>query len=603
MFDTFGGFDDEGYLLITLKAFARHGGLYTHVYSAFGPFYFEAFSTIFTWLPVTLDNGRMVTTVVTLLASLGFGVGITMLTRSALAGLSTQVGTFILLPISFAKESMHPLILVWLTFAVAIIALALIARGQRSIGFLVLGATLAALVLTVVNVGAFATIALLFTGFLLAPPIWKVRLPRLAAAVLFIASPFLLIVVAGGHATDTWAVKYACIVALAAAAVVVVTLDGGLQGLVQGRDALRFLLGAGILGALVVVIALVTGTHPVDLVRGVFIDPAHFSSAYDIRIILPVWVEAWGAACVAGAFAYRHYRKRNPNAQMGSIEACAHIAAGLLILYCAISQGQIRPPFSVTFTVALPLVFFVAIPPTWASESERVARVALASLAVLEGLLAYPVAGAQVWWSSLLLVPAGMLCLHDGVRQVHVLGSLHRHTRRVATDLLVPIVVSAGVAWLSWVFVGNLSVESSDYYSRTPVTLPGSDLIRLPVHLATALESLSHAISAQCSSFVTFPDLNSFYFWTGESPPTDWFNVWFYTLDAHLQKQIARNIEGPDRSRFCVVDSPRWSRYWAQGHVLPQLPLAREVEKFRREHSPPELFGGYRLFVSPRAPS
>jgi hypothetical protein len=196
-----------------------------------------------------------------------------------------------------------------------------------------------------------------------------------------------------------------------------------------------------------------------------------------------------------------------------------------------------------------------------------------------------------------------MLCLHDGVRQWQAVGPLGRHTRRVAKSLLVPIVLSAGFGWLGWVFVGNLSKESSLYHSRTPLTLPGSDLIRLPARQATTLESLSHAISAQCSSFVTFPDLNSFYFWSGESPPTDWFNVWFYTLDGHLQKQIAHSIEGPDRSRFCVVDSPYWSARWAQRHVLPQLPLAREVERFRREHSPPELFDGYRLFVSPRAQS
>ena len=72
-FNSYGEWDDEGYLLFSLKAFAHHGGLYTHIYSVFGPFYYEAFSTVFAWLPVTLDNGRVATLVVALLASLGFG--------------------------------------------------------------------------------------------------------------------------------------------------------------------------------------------------------------------------------------------------------------------------------------------------------------------------------------------------------------------------------------------------------------------------------------------------------------------------------------------------------------------------------------------------
>ena len=98
------------------------------MFSPFGPFYFEVFSTVFAWLPVTLDNGRVVTLVVSVLASLGFGVAVNMLTRNVLAGVVTQVGAFVLLIFSFVGESMHPMVLVLLLFAVALIALALIAQ-------------------------------------------------------------------------------------------------------------------------------------------------------------------------------------------------------------------------------------------------------------------------------------------------------------------------------------------------------------------------------------------------------------------------------------------------------------------------------------------
>ena len=178
MFNTFGAWDDEGELLITVKIFAHHGGLYTHFYSSFGPFYYEALSTVFTWLPVTLDNGRFATLVVTLLASLGFGVAVKMLSRNLLAGVVTQAVSFLSLILSLGDESMHPMMLVWLLFSAGLIALALIARGHKSVGCLMLGAIVAALALTVVNVGAFAAIAILFTALTLAPPVRKMRLPR-----------------------------------------------------------------------------------------------------------------------------------------------------------------------------------------------------------------------------------------------------------------------------------------------------------------------------------------------------------------------------------------------------------------------------------------
>ena len=254
-FNSFAPQDDEGDLLSTLQTFAHHGALYTHVYSAFGPFYFEAFSTIFSWVPLSLDVGRATTLVVTIVTSLGFGVAIRMLTRSLLAGVATQLGLFMLLILLFVNESMHPTLAVSFLSAVAFIALALIAVGHRSTGFMLLGAAVAALALTIANVGFLATTAILYMGLVLFPPFRAMRFLRAAAAALFIGAPFLLVFAAKGHAV--WEIKLAAVVAIAAASVVVVTFDRNLQGLVQPRDACRFLVGGGAMGLIVVVIAIV----------------------------------------------------------------------------------------------------------------------------------------------------------------------------------------------------------------------------------------------------------------------------------------------------------------------------------------------------------
>jgi hypothetical protein len=601
MFNSFGGWDDEGDLLLSLQAFAHHGGLYTNTYSAFGPFYYDVYTTVFRWLPVTIDNGRVVTIAVVLIASIGFGVAVKIFTRSLLAGVATQIGSFILMILSFVDESVHPSTIVWVLFAVALIALALLAQGKRSVGCMIFGATVAALALTEVNVGAFAAIAALFAGIALAPPVRGMRLVRAGGAALFVATPFLIVGV-GGHTHESWAVEYSIIVALAAAAVVVMTFDRDLHGLVHRRDAYRFFLGGGILTVVVVIIAILSGTRPVDLVRGMFIDTAHYSNIFTIPLHLPAHLEIWTGACLLGAFLYRRFRSRHSAASL--VDGCIHVAVALLILYIAITQGQIDRPINVSFTVALPLLFFTAIPPVGASESQRVARLTVASLAVLEGLVAYPVAGAQIEWSSILMVPAAILCLNDGVGQLRSGFAGTRGDRsRVAVGLLVSGTLLASLGWLASVFVGNLSDEANLYYANTAVTLPASHLVRLPAAQAENLESLTQAIRSQCSSFLALPALNSLYLWTGESLPPNWFNTWFYTSDRPQQSQIVDNIKRQGTSQFCVVYSAQWWAFWTQGHNPPQFPLIRLVEKFERENNHPQLFDGYELFVSNRKAS
>ena len=147
-------------------------------------------------------------------------------------------------------------------------------------------------------------------------------------------------------------------VAIAAAGVVVVTLDRGNQGLVHRRDAYRFLLGGAVTGAVVVIIAVLTGSHPADLVRGVFIDPTKYSNGFTIPLALRLRVEVWGVVCLAGAVLYRRYRNRN--SPLGVVDSCVHVVVGLLILYFALQQAQVA--FSVSFAWALPLLFFAAVP-------------------------------------------------------------------------------------------------------------------------------------------------------------------------------------------------------------------------------------------------
>ena len=72
--------------------------------------------------------------------------------------------------------------------------------------------------------------------------------------------------------------------------------------------------------------------------------------------------------------------------------------------------------------VALPLLFLVVPAQRASDDNGLLVRVFVVALAAMEVMQVFPVAGAQISWASVLLVPAGMLCLLDGLALMRASG-------------------------------------------------------------------------------------------------------------------------------------------------------------------------------------
>src|SRR5207247_6016275 len=105
----FNSYDDEGYLLVSLKGFVTGHPLYNEVYSQYGPAYYDVFGGLFalTGHPVTQDAGRLIVFVIRVVASLTAGWSMFRFTRSLPIALSGQMLTFIVLQ-RLNPEPMHP---------------------------------------------------------------------------------------------------------------------------------------------------------------------------------------------------------------------------------------------------------------------------------------------------------------------------------------------------------------------------------------------------------------------------------------------------------------------------------------------------------------
>ena len=88
MFSAFMFYDDEGYVLISLRNFAEHGHLYRDVFSQYGPFPYVFYYLLhLLGLPLTHMVGRTIT----LLAWSGAAVSCALLARTATRSIAAQL--------------------------------------------------------------------------------------------------------------------------------------------------------------------------------------------------------------------------------------------------------------------------------------------------------------------------------------------------------------------------------------------------------------------------------------------------------------------------------------------------------------------------------
>src|SRR4029077_84142 len=249
----------------------------------------------------------------------------------------------------------------------------------------------------------------------------------------------------------------------------------------------------------------------------------------------------------------------------------ARLVAGLFIL---LSVLLLPTP---TWLLGLALAWVVTRPPV--GTPAQYVRFLLPALAAMEGLQAYPVAGTQLSLAALLVILVGAVVLNDGVTALK--ASWAPRVGPVALIFAAAVLVLEGF------------VAGSQFISNTPSGLRGAESVRMPAQQATQLRQLVAAIDSGCSSFVTFPGMNSLYIWTGQESPSDLrYGVWWLIPDAADQQAIVKKLEG--QPRLCVVKNQTLIDFWAQGRPVPSQPV---VDFIVSSFVPDATFGDYELLV------
>ncbi|MEX2044458.1 MAG: hypothetical protein WD941_03830, partial [Opitutus sp.] len=542
MFSAFMFYDDEGYVLISLRNFAGHGGLYRDVYTQYGPFPHVLHAALHTLgLPFTHVAGRLVTLFAWAGAAVLSAALVRQATRSLPATLAVLAATFSCLWI-MANEPSHPGGLIALVTALmAAAGHRLLAREQVAGWAALSGATVAALALTKINVGGFAGLSVL-SWMLLHARSDLIR--RCAPALLMIGAVLLPIGLMRPLLGLEWTQIYALVFACSAIAVIVALLPASRP--LVGTRALSWSVISGLAVTILITgLVLTRGTGPVELINGVLIRPLRQPASFSLRFLWPAGTTmiAIGSLLLCGTCAVL---RRRGSTRVDSLVAALRLAAAIGAAVAMI-QFPAASPNRLLFAYAAPCLWIFLWPLAGEHKAAVSARLWPGLLLLGQFLHPFPVAGSQIAWGIFLALPIAGIGGIDAARWLQRRHALSGpRWRAPAIGLKVAL---AGVTL--WLCLGFGHVASR-YRDGSDLRLPGAEPVRLPSESAALYRILTLNVAVHSDMLFSEPGMFSFNLLSGVKTPT-LANVthWFSLLNGAEQQRIIAALEATPRA--CVI--------------------------------------------------
>jgi len=545
LFSTFQPYDDEGYVLYSLKNYGEQGHLYDIVFSQYGPFFFAYNDALhrmlgFEW---TNTSGRMLTLVYWLLTA-GFSAALVWrATRSVAATAFSGAGVYAFIWVMI-NEPGHPGGPIGCFVALAAFVGSIRNPSRSVLGAVVVGAIGAALALTKINVGAFLLFsAAAWAAFQIESPPWRRAAGTLMIAWL-LAMPWILMSRMLGESATRW---FAVATNLATIGWAAVAARHPVAAGRSGRAAIAGLAGAAALTLLVAAVTLVRGTTLSGLLHGVLLDPLNQPDVFSFAV---QWQPAAQAVAV-GATAIAVWSAFMPNHRsVIPLVAGARMVAAVTFAMTILQVGPFKSlaDYSLSYGVTLAAVCAVPLRRDEAGLRDARTRLWLAVLLLLQSLHAYPVAGSQVNWATFLWLPLLVLAVRDAAL------AWPATAESPGMRLLLPR-AGATIAWLLVALMTFNLVDIGWAKTRTgaPLDQPGAETIRTQDNMAFGLRIIAENARAHSDLLYSLPGLYSLNLWTGLPTPTfDNATQWFLSLSEVRQRAIIDRLEADPKAAFVV---------------------------------------------------
>jgi hypothetical protein len=196
----------------------------------------------------------------------------------------------------------------------------------------------------------------------------------------------------------------------------------------------------------------------------------------------------------------------------------------------------------------------------------------LAPHAVMQTLHAFPVAGSQIGWGSVLLPCLGAVCIAHGARAL--VGAQPRRPNATVVRVAAQAASFALIALLGYtVLYAPFEGARARYDAATSLALPGAERVRVSPDVAATYQSIARDMAANCPTTVMMPGMNSFYLWAKQEPPTGWnAGIWMALFDDALQERVVQVIRKIDS--LCLLRNDKVTELWT-GERTYDAPLVR----------------------------
>ena len=563
LFSRWNSYDDEGMFLVSLRELLKNHSLYDKIWAdKYGPFYYMVMSTVYRIIhqQPTLENGRWIVLVVTVLSTGLFGAAAWRVTRSIPAAALCQVTAFLILIPGAGQEPMHPGSLGVLVLSVVAFELASYSANPRNLHLAIIGVAAGALVMTKLNAGGLVLLAVV-AAFIVGNSTFP-RQVRLSVAILASLGPIILV---AQNLTLGWVATLLFVVLAAVAATFVVMSVDLLR--VPKESLLWVAAGAAGSCAVSALFPLITGSSLSSVLTGVFIRPLDQSKqlivASDIRVN---WLTIVLTAGVAGAVvAFRAFSKQStPSQRLWLHIALAGVGLWLLGVVPTLAP-RLNPTAEWLPALALlPAIAYFARAP---GQIRFVLR-ALVLLAALQILVAYPVAGSQVGWGTVAMTVPCAIAIAIGTHHITAWNEARRETKLLITACLCLALVFASTLWPPEIW--------KSYLALPKFGLPGTGLMRVDPSEQKEVQAVAELLPANCDAFYSVPDMNSFYIFTGMPAFTGMLVDRPDALTPKQQEQIAATLreKAAAHERVCIL------RDTAQVVVRTPGPLSKALRPY-----------------------
>ncbi len=581
LFTHFMAYDDEGYVLWSLRTYFVHGQLYTQVYSQYGPFPFVFYHAlhVLTGCPVDSENARFVTLFYWCGCSALAAALVWQQTRSRIAttvgGLLTFAGL-----LSMVHEPSHPGgLLACLAAVGAYVGARAIERGagrRFAIGTALVGT---AMLLSKINVGLFFLIS---AGSWLALHTALGRWQRAATWSVLLGcalSPLLLL-----HAlsSQTWVVLLGVVFSGSAFSVLVMILrERDHRATVRAWPMAA--LAAGLFAGLVLAVVWARGTPLAALWQGMVLEPLRHPLVYVHALNWPS-ITPWLA--IAGLVATLLHHRGPPSEKWGVALAVSRLLACGWLLYTAQQSADFSLAwFTLEYGLALTWVLLLPLQPTAATPLRR-AHLWIAWVFVWQILQVYPVAGTQAAWGGFLWYPLAVISGYEAL--VFLDTRLSGTARLLRRGGAVVALAACTLPLERFVALGY-----ARYTQFESLNIEGARHLRLDGDYGLTLRLLTRNIEAHADTLFSYPGMYSFNLWTQRPTPTHANAThWFSLLDAAQQQAIIARLTADPRA--VIIRHTYLSRFLVAKGVAVRGPL---IDYVQAAFVPAFRLGSYEFLV------